>query len=63
MLEVTPGNLLTHLRKLEVAGYVSTVKTGNGVWSRTTVELTKQGRDALDAYTVALRTLLNGLVP
>jgi DNA-binding MarR family transcriptional regulator len=63
MLGLTPGNLLTHLRKLEGAGYVSTVKTGIGVWSRTTVELTKKGRYALDAYTDALRALLNGLAP
>ena len=61
MLGVTPGNLLTHLRKLEEGGYVSTEKTGIGVWSRTTVTLTKRGRAALDAYTEALRGLLNGL--
>ena len=61
MLGVTPGNLLTHLRKLEDGGYVSTEKTGIGVWSRTTVVLTGRGRSALDAYTEALRGLLNGL--
>ena len=61
MLGVTPGNLLTHLRKLEDGGYVSTEKTGIGVWSRTTVVLTRQGRAALDSYTEALRGLLNGL--
>jgi len=58
---LTPGNLITHLRKLEDAGYISTEKTGNGVASRTTVELTRQGRAALDAYTSALRALLTGL--
>lgn len=61
MLDVTPGNLLTHLRKLEDAGYIDTEKTGIGVWSRTTVVLTKTGRAALDAYTEALRGLLNGI--
>ena len=61
MLALTPGNLLTHLRKLEDAGYVRTEKTGIGVWSRTTVMLTKRGRTALDAYTETLRGLLNGL--
>ena len=61
MLAVTPGNLLTHLRKLEDAGYITTEKTGIGVWSRTTVVLTKTGRAALDAYTEALRGLLNGI--
>ena len=63
MLGLTPGNLITHLRKLEDAGYTSMEKTGNGIWSRTTVALTKRGRAALDAYTEALRALLNGLAP
>jgi DNA-binding MarR family transcriptional regulator len=61
MLELTPGNLITHLRKLEEAGYVTTEKTGHGIWSRTAVALTSQGRAALDAYTAALRDLLGGL--
>jgi DNA-binding MarR family transcriptional regulator len=61
MIGLTPGNLITHLRKLEDAGYISTEKTGNGVASRTTVELTHQGRAALDAYTSALRGVLKGL--
>jgi Winged helix DNA-binding domain len=31
MIGLTPGNLITHLRKLEDAGYVQTQKTGSGV--------------------------------
>ena len=58
MLDLTPGNLITHLRKLDEAGYISMEKIGHGVWSRTLVALTKQGRAALDAYTEALRSLL-----
>jgi DNA-binding MarR family transcriptional regulator len=61
MLALTSGNLITHLRKLEEAGYVVTVKTGHGIWSKTTVTLTNRGRAALDAYTEALRGLLDGL--
>jgi len=61
MIGLTAGNLITHLRKLEDAGYISTEKTGNGVASRTTVELTRQGRAALETYTSALRGLLTGL--
>ncbi len=61
MLDLTPGNLITHLRKLEDAGYLSTEKTGHGVWSRTTVTLSNGGRAALEAYTKALRNLLDGL--
>ncbi len=61
ILGLTPGNLITHLRKLEEAGYVTTVKTGHGIWSRTTVALTNRGRAALDAYAAALRNILGEL--
>jgi DNA-binding PadR family transcriptional regulator len=61
MIGLTPGNLITHLRKLEEAGYLSSDKTGNGTASRTTVALTSDGRAALDSYTKALRDLLGGL--
>jgi DNA-binding MarR family transcriptional regulator len=61
MIELTPGNLITHLRKLEDAGYLATEKTGSGPASRTSVALTSRGRAALDAYTAALRDLLDGL--
>jgi DNA-binding transcriptional ArsR family regulator len=61
MLGLTPGNLITHLRKLEDAGYVETDKTGTGSASRTTAALTHRGRTALDAYAATLRDLLAGL--
>jgi DNA-binding MarR family transcriptional regulator len=61
LIELTPGNLITHLRKLEDAGYLHTEKTGNGQASRTTVALTRQGRTALESYTTALRDLLGEL--
>jgi DNA-binding MarR family transcriptional regulator len=61
VLKLTPGNLITHLRKLEDAGYLTSETTGNGRASRTSIELTGQGRAALDAYTEALRDLLGGL--
>lgn len=61
MIGLTPGNLIIHLRKLEDADYVSSEKTGNGAGSKTTVALTSRGRAALDAYTQALRELLDGL--
>jgi DNA-binding MarR family transcriptional regulator len=61
MIGLTPGNLITHLRKLDDAGYISSEKTGNGVASQTSVTLTDRGRAALQAYTHALRDLLSGL--
>jgi DNA-binding MarR family transcriptional regulator len=61
MLELTPGNLIIQLRKLEEAGYISSKKTRNGSAQKTTVALTSHGRQALRAYTQALRVLLDGL--
>jgi DNA-binding transcriptional ArsR family regulator len=61
MLGLTPGNLITHLRKLEDTGYIDTEKTGCGPASLTTAALTHKGRAALDAYTAALRDLIAGL--
>jgi DNA-binding transcriptional ArsR family regulator len=61
MIGLTPGNLITHLRKLEDAGYIDTEKTGNGPTSLTTAALTRTGRTALDTYTATLRELLEGL--
>jgi DNA-binding MarR family transcriptional regulator len=61
LIELTPGNLITHLRKLEDAGYVTTDKSGSGPASRTSVALTPGGRAALSSYTETLRGLLDGL--
>ena len=63
MLDLTPGNLITHLRKLEDARYLKSEKSWDGNGLTTTVALTKRGRAALDAYTEALRNLLGGLAP
>lgn len=61
MLELTPGNLITHMRKLEDAGYLETETSGNGRASKTSITLTAPGRRALDGYTRTLRELLGGL--
>jgi DNA-binding MarR family transcriptional regulator len=63
VLGLTPGNLITHLRKLEDAGYVTTAKSGSGVTARTSVSLTQPGRKALDTYTATLRQLLDSASP
>ena len=55
IIGLTPGNLITHLRKLEAAGYALMVKTAEG----TSVSLTEDGRAALQHYTVTLRSLLD----
>jgi DNA-binding MarR family transcriptional regulator len=61
MLELTPGNLITHLRKLEDAGYLVTEKKDSGPSNGTSVALTPAGRLALDKYTATLRSLLDGV--
>jgi DNA-binding MarR family transcriptional regulator len=61
LLELTPGNLIIQLRKLEDADYISSTKTRNGSVQKTTVALTRKGRAALSAYIQALRDLLGGL--
>jgi DNA-binding MarR family transcriptional regulator len=63
LIGLTPGNLITHLRKLEDAGYVRTEKTGSGVNALTTVALTLGGRAALERYTAVLRQLLDTAEP
>ncbi|WP_461022231.1 transcriptional regulator [Thalassiella azotivora] len=58
LLEMTAGNLSTHLRRLEDAGYVDVDKTHEGRTPATYVSLTATGRTALDQYTDSLRRLL-----
>jgi DNA-binding MarR family transcriptional regulator len=59
LIGLTPGNLITHLRKLEDAGYITTHKNGSGVTARTAVAATHGGRAALDRYSATLRALLD----
>ncbi len=61
MIGLTSGNLITHLRKLEDAGYVGSAKTEGATGTQTWIALTLHGRMALESYTNALRELLGGL--
>jgi DNA-binding MarR family transcriptional regulator len=63
LLDLTPGNLITHLRKLEDAGYVASVKPSGNGQNHTAVYLTLEGRAALERYTAALRKLLDQATP
>lgn len=58
LLDMTAGNLSTHLRKLEDAGYVEVAKTHHGRTPITFLTLTTRGRRAFEDYTEALKTLL-----
>lgn len=63
LLGMTPGNLSTHLRKLEDAGYVVAEKSFRRRTPVTWLSVTPAGRDALEAYTTGLRELLDGAAP
>jgi DNA-binding MarR family transcriptional regulator len=58
VLGMTSGNLSTHVRKLEDAGYVGVVKTHRGRTPATYLSLTPRGRRAFEDYTDAVRELL-----
>ena len=58
LLDMTAGNLSTHLRKLEDAQYVSVDKSHEGRMPVTYLSLTKTGGRAFEDYTEALRELL-----
>ncbi|MEO8528754.1 MAG: transcriptional regulator [Pseudolysinimonas sp.] len=60
ILEMTAGNLSTHLRKLEDALYLRVKKTHQGRTPVTYLELTARGRSAFEDYTESLRALLGG---
>ena len=59
LLDLTAGNLITHLRKLQDAGYVANVKSRQSGPAKTTVSLTHAGRAALEQYSATLRGLLD----
>lgn len=54
---LTPGNLSTHLSKLEAAGYLETQKKFVGKKPRTFLSLTEPGRNALDDYRNRMKEL------
>jgi DNA-binding transcriptional ArsR family regulator len=58
LTEMTAGNLATHLRKLEDAGYIMVTKAYRRRTPVTYIALTRVGRRALEDYTAALRDLL-----
>ena len=63
LLDMTAGNLATHLRKLEDAGYVEVTKTHRGRSPVTYLALTRRGRRAYEDYLAALQELLQGAAP
>ena len=58
LLEVTPGNLGAHLRKLEDAGYIAVNKAFVERKPRTFVSVTQEGRKVFDQHVKALEDIL-----
>jgi predicted ArsR family transcriptional regulator len=63
LVGMTAGNLATHLKKLEDAGYVRVTKAYRGRTPVTWLSLTTAGRLALEEYTAALQALLTKASP
>lgn len=59
VLGVTDGNLTTHLKALETAGYISSVKQFIGRKPNTSFSITEEGRCAFTKHITALSKLLN----
>jgi len=57
-LEMTDGNLTTHMRTLQEAGYVSIAKSYRNRRSLTTVSLTAAGRQAFANYVALLEQIV-----
>jgi len=57
-LEVTDGNLSSHLSKLEKENYISIKKTFEGKRPKTVVKIAPAGRKAFDMYIEALRQFI-----
>jgi len=59
--ELTDGNVSSHLSKLEAAGYVNIEKGYAGKKPRTTLQLTDEGRRAVDDYTNTMQQAMRNL--
>nr|WP_290427004.1 transcriptional regulator [Algoriphagus limi] len=58
ILEVTDGNLASHLRNLENQGYIQIEKTFVGRKPQTNYQATKDGKKAFEAHLEFLENLI-----
>lgn len=61
VLQVSDGNLSTHARKLEDAGYINCKKEFDGRLPRTQYTLTASGRKALKKYISHMESLIKAM--
>jgi len=58
MLEITDGNLASHLKTLENLEFIQTIKSFTGRKPRTQYSATKIGKDAFEDHLRALENLI-----
>jgi DNA-binding MarR family transcriptional regulator len=61
LLEVTDGNLATHLKALEKEGFISVEKSFVGRKPNTSYTVTKEGKIAFESHLKALESLIKGI--
>jgi DNA-binding MarR family transcriptional regulator len=61
VLEVTDGNLASHLKSLEGAGYIAVIKTFKNRKPNTNYEITASGDSAFESHLKALEEILKQL--
>ena len=61
LLEVTDGNLATHLMSLEENGYIKVHKGFVGRKTNTTYAVTKAGEKAFNEHITALENMIKGV--
>lgn len=61
VLEVTDGNLASHLKSLENAGYIKVIKSFKNRKPNTNYEITTSGAEAFDSHLKALEEILKQL--
>ena len=61
-VNLTRGNLSSHLNTLEEAGYVSIQKEFVDKMPRTLIRLTDSGREAIQVYREKMRTVIDELL-
>jgi len=61
-VELTRGNLSSHLKTLEEAGYIDVQKEFVEKVPRTLIRLTDEGREAIQTYREQMRTIIDQLL-
>jgi DNA-binding MarR family transcriptional regulator len=59
-INLTQGNLSSHLSRLEASGYVEIEKTFEGKMPRTICRLSESGRTAFEGYREKMQAVLAG---